>query len=85
MRRVAATTSDGKTVKVPMQEIIASRLLHNAKNGDVQTFRLLFKIMPRKAHKPRYNRIEILRPTKSEAEWQARKSNLVPERQNDVP
>lgn len=67
-RRVAATTPDGKKVKVPMQEIIASRLLHNAKAGDVQTFRLLLKIMPQKHYKPKYDRIEIMRPTKCDIE-----------------
>ncbi len=70
MRRVPAMRN-GQPVKVPMMDVISSRLLREA-STDVQAFKLLLKIMPQKNYKPDYRRVEILRPTKRDVErWGA--------------
>lgn len=64
-RRVKISQND-KTVSMCMREIIVKRFFNEALLGDVSTFRLLQRIVPKKTLARKSTRLEILRPTQAE-------------------
>lgn len=68
LARKVIATRNGKQVKVPMRDIIVSRFLNQAINGDKATVKLLLNIVPEKTFR-RQVRMHVERPTPVEQEW----------------
>jgi uncharacterized protein YacL (UPF0231 family) len=68
LARKVIATRNGKQVKMPMRDIIVSRFLNQAINGDKATVKLLLNIVPEKTFLRRV-RVHVERPTPIEQEW----------------
>ena len=68
LARKVEATRDGKPVKVSMRELIVSRFIKRAVDGDHTVIKLLFKIVPEKKFQ-RHVRIHVERPTPVEKGW----------------